>query len=244
MPLLAFGTYTARIDFPGLETSGIDPIEFTYYPFGKLIILCMVGVLLYFAWLLWKRDRAYSSSMLWVFIPGIAGFVGYLFIDMDFLVSMIPGMLSELTFVFLIWRWWKPRSRIAAVVWALIASTINSIFYPIFVGQEDAIFIIVPFCSLYLICLIIPIRISIHGIVTWTRLIIGLFVASVCFSICYLFLYLYIGIPSEYLWKILLYTSFFVIPFIILIRWNAWARDIITGTMFQEISSNPNNTMN
>jgi hypothetical protein len=232
MPILALGTYTAVAGGADGTLATSSPVEFTYVPLNLGVWL--VGIAFFAAGVLSLRAAsAYSGAKYIVLLPFVVGVV-LVMVDNEYtLFSGIP--LQILTVLFLVWRWLRVRNVVRSVfqiiILCIVLTAVN--FLSISEIYSAPLFLRVIYPLVLGVCIawpLVTLRIAVRRQVTWKRLTAGLmFGAPVVIGILAFALGIF-GYAPWWVWLLTAAVFFFpALLFSALIRWNAWARDVVTG---------------
>jgi hypothetical protein len=239
MPILARGRYSVRVFGPGKDPfiSG-EAASFDYFPYN-LALLPIFGIFVIAGFVVWNLiDREYPASRNLVLLPAaVAVFWGALSEPAWGIVVSAP--LVALAAVFLIWRVAKVRSVGGATALVILGAFVGAGFSVLFeignLGIALTVALAIPVAFLGII-IGIPYAVTRAAVGhnadnarawagTGAALPLGLFI----------FLVVYLASRSA-VSALLAALALFIIPailFALLVRWNAWARDVATGSMFE-----------
>jgi hypothetical protein len=234
MPILALGEYSAKVKPPGPDLHAATAVTFIYLPLHIPFLLTGVLVLAGIVRSI-RRIPGYSAARYAVFAPGIAGIVLAWYGIQESIGEelFIVGMAIQVpTAVFLAWRVLRARKTLRAV---LLAPVVSAVVFTanFFISGElpDAqtllTFLVV---SLIFIWPLIVLRFVCRNRASWQRIIVGL-LAGLLPVAMFLVLFFFAQGGGD-LDEIIPILGIIMIPAVIsagFIRWNAWARDIVTG---------------
>ncbi len=237
MPILAYGSYTAAVTGSDSDIVEANVAQFTYYPIGRVLLLAAIVVFLVRSLRSTKTDYGdYSKTLLWVFAPVLGGLL--LLVSGSEIGVSLSMPLFLVTGTLFAWRFMRVRGIVRAafgtwIVAFLVMIVINAVATQ---GSPGLVFFSA-FISLFFAFPIILFRITIRGRPSTGRLVRGL---AITFAICLIVvvsLYLLMGAPMEVLVVVVPISAgvlaLTLLPLAALIRWNPWARAVVTGAMFE-----------
>jgi len=234
MPILAFGKYTARPEVSDPEIQSATAVPFTYYPLSVPFLVAglalLAGVVRVF-----RRARIYSAGRYAVFIPGIIGIVLMQWEgagDMGEMIFVLGIAFLIPTAVFITWRILRTSRTLFAV---LLAPLVTAIVLT--AGLMDELMrsgtgqiVSVLIGGLIFAWPIMALRFVCRKRVSWKRIAVSLLVGLVPIIVFFIFLLATRGGGN---WgEMLPALGITMAPTLIAaayIRWNAWARDLVTG---------------
>jgi len=237
MPILALGTYSARLAGSDDALVRASPGDFTYLPLNWLLWLALVGlsgaVIRSF-----RRMRPYPRSRYLVLVPGIVGLPLALFLG-HHPISAFSIPLQALTILFLVTYWLRLKGTLRGSLLALGACLVTSLGTMLVLpGNLNQSASIAGVQGLAIgACIGFPlfaIRVAIRRRVTGRRLLLGLLIGV---GAPILVMGVFFGLFSHAPWwafpLVISFLGFHGIIYSVLVRWNSWARDVVTGAMFR-----------
>jgi len=172
--------------------------------------------------------------------PALAGLViAFVLGNSQSIVFAYPPIM--LTAVLLVWRWLKPIRLFPAFLYAsAVVFCMDLLFLFVLMGSFAELGLLILFNLSYAVLMVIPIciiRAFVQRRVTWIRFLVGYVFSTALSSIPIFIFFAIIGTPLIFILYPLGFISLSTIPMIVLIRWNAWVRDVVTGAMF--LTPNP-----
>jgi hypothetical protein len=238
MPILARGKYGVRVFGPGKDPfiSG-EAASFDYFPYN-LALLPVFGIFVIAGFVVWNLiDRSYSSARNLVLLPAaIAVFWGALTEPTWGIVVSAP--LFALVAVFLVWRITKVRGVGGAVALVMLGAFVGAGFSVIFevgnlgIALTIALAVPVAFLGIFIGIPYAVTRAAVRNDAENARAWAGMAPAVPLGLLAFLVVFL---ISRSAVDALLAAIALFVVPaalFGLLVRWNAWARDVATGAMF------------
>lgn len=236
MPVLSFGSYSARVAGGDGVFVQSEPVRFFYLPLNlatwlAVILLLLLGIRYYP-----RLDRGFGAGKYGILLPGAVGIGIICLVEGENLMFGFP--LQALTLSLLLWRWRRVRGSLWAAVLALAAgvaiSLANICVIPVL--RENYIIPAFPvgvviggICAWPLLTL----RVAVRKGVTWRRLLVGVLL-GMALPLAGLIPYgISFGAPAKAYWNILEFVALAALPFAVYVRWNRWVRAVATGRMFR-----------
>jgi peptidoglycan/LPS O-acetylase OafA/YrhL len=234
MPILAFGEYSARpkLSDPGIQSAAAVP--FTYYPLHMPFLVAGLAVLAGVVRAL-RRTGGYSIARYAVLVPGVVGILLMQWEGAGNMGEMIFALGLALlipTAVFLTWRILRAKRTLPAVILVpLVAAILLAAGFLDQVIQYGA-GTLVQFLigGLVFAWPVMALRFVCRKRVSRKRIGVSLLVGFVPIFAFFIFL---LSTQGGGGWVVMLFAlGITMAPTLITaacIRWNAWARDIVTG---------------
>ncbi len=240
MPFLAFGVFTVHGAGGGSDFIQSHSTEFTYYSYAPIICILAFLSCLFAIRFHKKLDPTYSVAKVWCLVTAYVGIVLIYLIPSDQAVYFAFPLLST-TLILLIWRWSKAIQILPTFLYAMGTVFVLNFSLMLIVNEETGQLVIFLILSLIISAiLVIPlcvIRSLVRTGVTWKRLLTGWFLGGGIPFVPLIYFFTSRNITfTAFLYGLGL-LSLTTLPFIILVKWNRWARDVVTGTLFQKTSS-------
>jgi len=241
MPILARGKYSVRVFGPGKDPfiSG-KAASFDYFPYN-LALLPFFGIFVIAGFVVWNLiDRDYSAARNLVLLPAAAAvFWGALSEPTWGIVVSAP--LIALAGVFIILRVTRVRGWGAAAALSILGASLGAGLSVIFeignlgIGLTIALAIPVTFLGILIGLPYAVTRVAVRDDAGNGRAWAGM-APAVPLALFTFLVALLVTEAEAPLHSLLVALVLFIFPavlFALLVRWNAWARDVATGAMFE-----------
>lgn len=246
MPLLALGTYTARLSGGDSPLLRAQAASFTYLPFHTILWAAFLAICAWGIGLFARLDKALSASRYWVLLPGIIGVIG---VFLTRWLSQAPGWmvlycampLQLVSVAFLLWRWLRIRNLFLGALLALgasIAVALANLLVSAAMGIP--IWLIVPYAAILGVGLAFPmimLRFAIRSRVTWPRLLLGMAIGVLLPMAGLMAFFALIKQDLSNVLYLLIPLAASALPFTALVRWNAWAQAVATGVVVEPVET-------
>lgn len=235
MPILSHGQFTVSINSSRSAFIQSDSAKFTFYALAPIVGVIAFGLCLLAFRFHRRLDPAYSAAKLWALAPAFAGLViFFLFSNNQMAFFAYPPAI--VTLVLAVWRWRRAASVLSTFLYALAAIFCLNVVVALAIAGSFAEMGAFLLLNIFLgglfalpICIV---RTFVRSRVTGLRLFCGYVVTTIIpFAPFVIFLYLQ-DVSTIELFYPAGFISLLTLPLILLIRWNAWARDVATGAMF------------
>ncbi len=234
MPILAFGNYT--VHGTGTDESFVDiqANEFAYYSLAPAIWILIVLTFLLAVRYHKIVDPSYSAAKIWVLVPGFAGLTAIHLLPNEESVFFSFSPLI-LTTVLLMWRWRRVQRVISAFLSGMLAAAMANLF--VMAAFQAGIPVVALLVESVVVAavLVLPlclIRAMIRQRITWMRFFWGFMIGTLAPLVPLVIVVSFLGAPPTFFLYPLGFISLATLPFIALIRWNPWVRDLATGDLF------------
>ncbi|MFH1740068.1 MAG: hypothetical protein ABIH23_13750, partial [bacterium] len=222
MPILSFGSFTAKPSghSGSIVESGV--VQFRYYPIGDVLFAILV---VFFLWKIRRGKRAFTTVWHWVLVPGLVGVACLVSSHQVLIFVSIPLLL--VTASLLTWYRLRIRSWFGSAVWTIIVCAALVTFVGFLMDTPTVALVFQSFiAAIYISFPLIVIRISVRKSVSSRRLLIASVVAILLPLTPLLILCFVEPISRDQFQMVISAHAGFMaasaVPFAVLVRWNSW----------------------
>jgi len=234
MPIFAFGNYT--VHGTGADESFVDvrTNEFAYYSLAPAIWILIVLTFLLAVRYHKIVDPSYSAAKIWALVPGFAGLtvIHLLPNEESVFFSFSPLMLTA---VLLMWRWRRIQRVISAFVSGMLAAAAANLLVMAAFQTDIPVIALLVESAVVAAVLVLPlclIRAMIRKRITRMRFFWGFVIGTLAPLVPLVIVVSFLGAPPTFFLYPFAFISLATVPFIALIKWNPWVRDLATGDLF------------
>lgn len=235
MPILAFGYYT--VHGTGTDDSFVDiqTNEFAYYSLAPAIWILIVLTFLLAVRYHKIVDPSYSTIKIWALVPRFTGLTAIHLLPNEETVFFTFSPLI-LTAVLLMWRWRRIQRIIPAFLSGMLAAASANLLVMAAAFPTDmpmvALLVESAVVAAVLVLPLCLIRAMIRKRITWMRFFWGFVIGTLAPLVPLVIGVSFLGAPPTFFLYPFAFISLATVPFIALIKWNSWVRDLATGDLF------------